>query len=106
MSWALATDKESGTSQKLNSVELADRAAGLTENKNAEVLDVLAIAYASAGRFDEAITYAAQAQRLSAGNNPDLKHHIDQQLECFQAGQAWTDREQLPGMIYSSFKNP
>jgi len=66
-------------------IELAERAAVLTEYKDAKVLDTLAAAYAAAGRFEQAIETTQKALELaSAGQDVLLTEHIRSQLESYK----------------------
>ena len=46
-------------------VRLADRAVALTQRRDANTLDVLAVAHAAAGDFDRAIAIADEALALN-----------------------------------------
>ena len=50
-------------------VELSERAAKLTNNQNAKVLDTLAVSYAAMGRFDEAVKTEEAALKLAIAEN-------------------------------------
>jgi len=66
-------------------VELAERAASLTGNKNATVLDTLAIAYAAAGRFDDALKAGQSALELASDeNNSQLASAIAKRLDLYK----------------------
>lgn len=66
MAWLLATDPDVDVRDGPESVELATRAAELTQYKNAPILDSLAAAYAATGEFDHAVTTAQKAIALAA----------------------------------------
>lgn len=68
-------------------VELAERAAQLTGYRDPQVLDVLAAAYAEAGRFGDAIPTAAAALDLARGAGlAPLAGEIEGRLGLFRAG--------------------
>jgi protein O-mannosyl-transferase len=68
-------------------VELAQRANQLGGNVNPTFLDTLAIAYAEAGRFPEAVETAQRAIQLARSqSNTALADSIQPQLELYQAG--------------------
>ena len=60
-SWLLSAYDDAAVRQPAEAVRLAERAAMLTDQRNAAALDALAAAYAAAGRFDEAIKTALTA---------------------------------------------
>ena len=55
LAWTLATSPDAGLRQPAEAVRLAERAATLTNRRDVTVLDALAAAYASAGRFVDAV---------------------------------------------------
>ena len=66
LAWLLATAPEDGLRDGAEAVRLAEAASRATGDRLAEALDVLAAAYAEAGRFAEAATTAARARDLAA----------------------------------------
>jgi len=65
-------------------VELAERAAGLTNHHSAGILNTLSTAYAAAGRFEDAIATAQEALTLaSADKNEELVNHLRRQLDIY-----------------------
>jgi len=82
LAWVLATDSDEQIRQPEEAVTLAERAAELTDHRDLAVLDTLAVAEASAGRFDRAVDIAGRALELaeSAGSEQlaDLiRSHLD-----------------------------
>jgi spermidine synthase len=65
LAWTLATCKDSSFRDPNRAIELAGRACRLTDYANPGMLDVLAAAYAAAGRFSDAVTTAEKALELS-----------------------------------------
>ena len=61
LAWILATDADNAVRNPRRAVELARRAAELTQHNDPDVLDTLAAAYAANGQFDQAIRTAQQA---------------------------------------------
>jgi tetratricopeptide (TPR) repeat protein len=83
LAWVLATCPKAEFRDGARAVELATRAAELTEWKDGNVLDTLAAAYAESGRFDEAVRWQKQAVDLAT---PQLAEEMRQHLELYQAG--------------------
>ena len=50
--------------QPIEAVQLAERVAALTNHASADAMDVLGAAYASAGRFSDAVSAGTDALRL------------------------------------------
>ncbi|MGA2140739.1 MAG: hypothetical protein ABSH14_17945, partial [Verrucomicrobiia bacterium] len=88
--WLLATLAPADGGDPVRAVTLAERAGELTNNREAEYLDTLAVAYAAAGRFNDAITTAQKAIGLahSAGQT-QIASEIETRLELYRAGRAY-----------------
>ena len=64
---------------------LAERAAALTHNADALVLDALGASYAAAGRFDRAVDVARAAADLAAASGrTDLAAQIRQRVTLYE----------------------
>lgn len=73
-------------------VSLASRACKLTDNKNPYLVDTLAVAYASAGRFAEAISMADKAMQLAeAAKLPDVKADIQLHRSFYIQGKPYIE---------------
>ena len=70
-------------------VDLAERAVALTGRQDARALDVLAVALASAGRFDEAVAAAREALGKAT---PPLTAAIAARVTLFERREAFVDR--------------
>ncbi len=62
--WLLSAHSDAAIRRPQDAVQLAESAAALTHRGSADALDVLAAAYASAGRFEAAVDTATAALRL------------------------------------------
>jgi Flp pilus assembly protein TadD len=86
LAWLRATHPDAGVRDPAEAVELASRAAELTGGADPAVLDALAAAYASAGRFEEAVRTAEAAEALcQAACPPDLAAEIRTRLDLYRA---------------------
>ena len=84
LAWVLATDPDAGVRDPLEAVGLAERAAELTGRQEIKPLDVLAAAYAAAGRFDRAVdTARAALDRALALEQADTADQIRQRLQLY-----------------------
>ena len=85
VAWLMASHDRSDGADPKQAVELAERAVGATGRRNTVGLDTLAAAYASAGRFDEAVATANEARRLAeeAGQN-SLAEEIHMRLQLYR----------------------
>ena len=65
LAWLLATSKEAGARDGAQAVQLAERACELTLYGTPIYISTLAVAYAEAGRFDDAIATEQKARTLA-----------------------------------------
>jgi Flp pilus assembly protein TadD len=93
LSRLLATVGKVSIQDAVRAIELAGRACELTGYKNPEFLDTLAVAYAAAGRFDDAVKIAQQAIDVAkAIGQEDLCSEIRRRLELYKAGQPYRQK--------------
>jgi len=90
----LATGPDSSLRDGARAVELGERAARLSGQRDPVVLDTLAAAYAEAGRFDDAVRTARAALEL-ARNDSGLAGSISARLAHYEAHSPV--REPAPG---------
>jgi tetratricopeptide (TPR) repeat protein len=95
LAWLLAVYNNADFHDPQKAVELAERACELTDHTKPDLLDTLAVAYAVAGRFPEAIETAKKAAALarSAGLTETV-NQIQHHLSIFENSRAYT--EQMP----------
>ena len=95
LAWLLATTKEDNFRDAAEAIRLAERGCELTNYKNPALLDTLAAAYASAGRFSEAVGTAQKALELAKSLKQDyLIGGIEKRLVVYKSGQPYTEPEQ------------
>jgi tetratricopeptide (TPR) repeat protein len=90
LAWLLATVEDRRFRTPAEAVKHAERACKLSAYKQPRLLDTLAVAYAAANRFNEAIETAEKAIHLaeSAGQN-ELTVEIQSRLQLYKAGQTY-----------------
>ena len=87
--WMLATHPLGEYRDGVEAVQLAEKAAAISQHKDPGVLDTLASAYAEVGRFDEAEATARQALSLAeAANQREVCKEIQSHLALFEQGKA------------------
>lgn len=85
IAWLLATVADANIREPQQAVQLARRAAELTEFLRPSVLDTLAAAYASAGDFENAVQMAEKAIALAeATDQHELAARIQTRLQLYQ----------------------
>lgn len=95
LAWLLAVDKDSITHNPQKALNLATRACELTEFREHEILDTLAVSYAALGKFPEAIDTAKKALELAHDAKADqLAQRIRTRLKLYKNSQPYTETVQ------------
>jgi tetratricopeptide (TPR) repeat protein len=89
--WLFATCPDANTRNPSEAIRLAEEACIATNHGNAGYLDTLGAAYASAGKFTEAIEAAEKALNLADENRTDLRRIIQGRLDLYKAGRAYIE---------------
>ncbi len=90
----LATSEDAPRRNGAEAVRLAERATELTGGQNPIVLDTLAMAYAEAGRFSDAVTVAQQANALAVSvGGKDQAAAMERRLAGYRAGQPFRESQ-------------
>ncbi|MGE0359597.1 MAG: tetratricopeptide repeat protein [Vicinamibacterales bacterium] len=87
--WVLSTAADPEARAAGEAVPLAERAVALTGRRDARALDVLGVALASAGRFDEAVAVAREALTVAA---PPLTAAVAARLALYERREAYVDK--------------
>jgi hypothetical protein len=83
----LATHRDPSLRNGKEAVEFARRAAQVTGGRDPAILEILAAAYAEAGRFSDALLTAHQALEIALRQgNQVLAHHLQSQIAQYEAG--------------------
>lgn len=80
LAWLLATVPVDALRNANQAIELAERAADLTDRQDPTALDILAAAYASAGLFDRAVATTEAALRLAPASPAAVSIKVRQEL--------------------------
>lgn len=92
LAWVLAASKDDTVLDAQRAVELAQNACELTDYKQPGMLDTLGVAYAAAGRFDEAIAAAEKAVEVAfAEGQIDMADDIGKRLKLYKNNKAYRD---------------
>jgi tetratricopeptide (TPR) repeat protein len=92
LAWSLATRSPAEGGNPARAIALAQEACERSGNRVAMYLDTLAVAYAAAGRFDEASTTAERAIELArSGGHSTLAARIETRLELYRSGRAYRE---------------
>jgi len=89
LAWVLATASPSSLRNGEEAVEFAERAAKLTGGNDPSVLNTQSVAYAAAGRFEEALATARQALHLAEARfDSALAATLRKEINFFQMHRA------------------
>ena len=99
LAWILAAAEDSNFRNPAEAVKFAQKACELTKFKQPYLLDTLAVAYASAGKFPQAIETAEKAMGLAeAAGQKDLAQEIQNRLQLYRDGRPYIGP--LPKLFY------
>jgi tetratricopeptide (TPR) repeat protein len=97
LAWLIATGPDIKNRDTNEAIRLASHACELANYKNPALLDTLAAAYASAGRFSEAIDTANKALGIAdAANQPQLRNDIQYHLSFYRQGKPYIESASKP----------
>jgi tetratricopeptide (TPR) repeat protein len=92
--WALATAADEGRRDGATAVRLARAACLATAPSRAEQLDILAAAFAEAGRFDDALATASGAVEVAeADGQTVLADAIKKRIEIYRQREAYREKD-------------
>jgi tetratricopeptide (TPR) repeat protein len=93
MAWLLATVGDLSANDANKAIGYARRACELTAYNNADNLDTLAVAYAAASKFNDAILTAEKALKVAkAAGQENTTREIQNRLELYKAGKPYRER--------------
>jgi len=93
LAWLLVTIGDVSIENVNRAIEYAERACKLAEYKDPSLLDTLAVAYAGAGRFKDAIATAEQALNAAKADGKEkLVGEIEGRLKLYQAGRPYRQK--------------
>ncbi|MGB8226092.1 MAG: tetratricopeptide repeat protein, partial [Sedimentisphaerales bacterium] len=92
LAWYLAINPKMKADNPDRALRLALQACELTNYKNPELLDTLAVAYAANGNFNKAVETAQKALGLCQSPEQDaVKEQIKNRLDLFKAGKPYIE---------------
>ncbi len=105
LAWILATIEDKQFQNLAEAVKFAQRACQLTRYQNPQILDTLAVAYAAAGNFAEAVETAEKAFKLAGSSSEkDLARQIRRRIELYKTGQPYREPSPKPPPTESDFR--
>ncbi len=91
LAWLLSTSTFDDVRDGKRAVELATKAAEITEYKQAHVLSTLAAAYAETGDFENAVKWSEKSVEMATEGRQ--KEDLGKELESFKAGNPVRENE-------------
>jgi Flp pilus assembly protein TadD len=91
LAWSLATIPDGDLRDGKRAVEIAEECRKLTGDRP-DVLDVLAAAYAEAGRFDEAVKTATRALAMAKGKDDRVAGGLEKRLQAYRERRPYRQR--------------
>jgi len=92
LAWLLATNEQTKFHNPQRAIRLAQHACRITKHTNPGLLDTLAVAYAAAGRFSEAVATAEKALELAeSADRKELIEQIKNRLNLYKTGQPYIE---------------
>jgi tetratricopeptide (TPR) repeat protein len=90
MAWIMATAPDPAARNAPQAIQIGERLAELTHRKEPKPLDMLAAAYAEAGRFQEAVATAREAHAIAVARNlSELAAQIQRRIELYEQRQPY-----------------
>jgi len=94
LAWILATNADSMIRNGKEAVLYAEMACKDTGYKEAAILDTLAVAYAEAGRFQEAVITAQKAiEKAEKSQDKSVVEEMKKRLQLYQSGKAYHENK-------------
>lgn len=94
LAWVLSTSPNDSIRDGKRAVELGERAAELTEFKEAHILSTLAACYAENGDFEKAIEWSVKAVELGKEEEHNQLDQLELELESYRKGEAWREKQE------------
>ena len=100
LAWLLATHRQAKFYNPNEAIRLAEQACNLTNYERPEFLDTLAVAYAAAGRFNQAIETAEKAIKIDEiTSQAELAEEIRERLKLYRAKQPFIEESLTKGVV-------
>lgn len=96
LAWVLSTSPEDELRDGEQALEYGERAAKLTDYKEAHILSTLAACYAEIGDFENAIRWSEESVELARAEEHAQLEQLEKELESFRDGKPWREKQETP----------
>ncbi|MCP4890526.1 MAG: tetratricopeptide repeat protein [Planctomycetaceae bacterium] len=94
LSWVLATSPKEKVRDGKRALKFGEKAAELSEYKEAHILSTLAAAYAESGNFEKAIEWSTKAVELGDEQDHEQLEQLQQELDSYKKGEPWREQQE------------
>lgn len=94
LAWVLSTSPNDSVRDGERALELGQKAAELTEFKEAHILSTLAAGYAETGDFENAVKWSEKAVELGKQEEHNQLDQLELELESYRKNEAWREKQE------------
>lgn len=94
LSWVLSTSPNDSVRDGKRAVELGQKAAELSDFKQAHILSTLAAGYAEVGKFDKAVEWSTKAVELGREEEHAQLEQLELELESYRENKPWREKQE------------
>ncbi len=94
LAWVLSTSPNDSVRDGKRALELGQKAAELTEFKEAHILSTLAAGYAETGDFENAVKWSEKAVELGKQEEHNQLDQLELELESYRKNEAWREKQE------------
>jgi tetratricopeptide (TPR) repeat protein len=94
LSWVLSTSPIDSVRDGKRAVRLGEKAAKLSDYKEAHILSTLAAGFAETGEFEQAIEWSTKAVQLGEEDEHEQLDQLQLELDSYREGEPWREKQE------------